>query len=161
MQMNDATTITTRHSNTTSAGKHEYESPDNPSAQAICASYLHPAAFGDNPSDYLNVTLYADEPTATLSLDRTTKNYAIYETPNGAVTGMYVSPVSIGDGLDSTDDAPESIPVRFEPATEDAWEEESVDEEMLDEAGGLLADSGDEATAESDDSDEAELVADD
>lgn len=131
--MNDATTITMRHSNTTSAGKHEYESPDNPSGQAICASYLHPAAFGESPSEFLDVTLFSEKPTATLSLDRTTKNYAIYETPNGAVTGMYVSHDSLSD------DAPESIPVRFEPTTEAAWEEESVDEEMLDEADGLLA----------------------
>lgn len=57
--MNEPNTITTRHSNTTSAGKHEYESPDNPSGQAICASYLHPAAFGESPAEYLDVTLFS------------------------------------------------------------------------------------------------------
>jgi hypothetical protein len=134
--MEEETIITTQHSGTTDAGKHEYESPDNPTGQDICTSYIVDAAFGEQAPAYLDFCLGAQDSTATLNRTRSTKNYGVYDSPNGAITGLYISHAI----FDSEDEAPESIGIALRGSTAEAFEEANVtDEDTSEEAGDLLA----------------------
>jgi hypothetical protein len=123
----------------------QFESPDG---DAICASYVS-RKVADQLGEYAQVTISDD---AAVMADRTgfsgaddDGNYATFETPSGAVTGLYVA----RDEFD--DEAPESIGLQFEQSNEDEFDEAAgVDE---DEVEGLLADS-----SESDDEEDEQEV---
>lgn len=132
----------------------QFESPDG---DAICASYVA-RSVAEQLGEYAQVTV-SDDAEVTASLNKTTTNYGVYETPGGAVTGLYVSHdalTSIHGGESDAENAPESIGLSFAPSSEDEWEEaDTVDEDEVD---GLLADSddSDEQEAEAEEEEEAE-----
>lgn len=73
---------------------------------------------------------------AEATLQKTTSNYGVYETPGGAVVGLGIRK-SILEGLDG-EDVPETINIKFAASSEDEWDEaDSVDEE---EVSALVAD---------------------
>lgn len=140
-----------------------YESPDAPDGQDVCTMYARSefvealGAFG--------VLTVGGENGVTAELTRSTKNYAVYDTENGAVTGLYISRDVLDVGED--EDAPESVSVLFQPSDEDAWdealeavaeEEAEAEEAAAEEAEQLIAaGSGETETDDSDDSEEVEV----
>lgn len=142
-------TIQLRQSNPEQTDKMaQFESPDG---DAICASYVSREVAGEL-GEFAELTV-SDE--AAVTADRTgfsgsddNGNYATYETPSGAVTGLYIARDEFPE------EAPESIGLSFAPSSEDDFEESAgVDE---DEVEGLLADS-DESAEEDSEKDEIEI----
>jgi hypothetical protein len=127
----------------------QFESPDG---DDVCASYVDRALAG-KLGEYAELTISEGD---SASLDGVSGsgsgNYAIYETPGGAVTGLYISHDALAEVTGDEaipENAPEAIGMSFAPSSEDEWEEaESVDEDEVDD---LLSDSD-----ESDDEPEAE-----
>jgi hypothetical protein len=125
----------------------QFESPDG---DAICASYID-RSVADQLGEFAEVTI-SEDADVMAELDNETTNYAVYETPGGAVTGLYISRDTLAE-MAEDGDVPESIGLSFAPSSEDEWEEaEEVDE---DEVSGLLADS-----EESDDDEEEVEISD-
>jgi len=116
----------------------QFESPDG---DDICASYVD-RSVADQLGEFAEVTI-TDDAEVSADLTNTTANYAVYETPSGAVTGLYISK----DVFDA--DAPESIGLSFAPSTEEEWgEAEEVDENEVE---GLLSDSDESDEDEAED----------
>jgi len=121
----------------------QFESPDG---DAICASYVD-RSVADQLGEFAEVTV-SEEADVNANLSKTTANYAVYETPSGAVTGLYISHDTLEEM--GEEEAPESVGLAFAPSTEEEWEEaEEVDEDEVD---GLLAGSD-----ESDEEEEVEI----
>jgi hypothetical protein len=124
----------------------QFESPDG---DAICASYID-RSVADQLGEYAEVTV-SDEADVNATLSKTTANYGVYETPGGAVTGLYISRDTLAE-IAGDDEVPENIGLSFAPSSEDEFEEaDAVDEDEID---GLLA-------GDSDDSDDDEPSAED
>jgi hypothetical protein len=157
------TTIQLRQTNPDETeNKAQYESPNG---DAVCASYVA-RAVAEKLGEYAALTISED---AEVQAERTgisgsgSGNYAIFETPGDAVTGLYVSHDAwsevTGEDVETDEEgnvtnAPESLGLSFEPSSEDQFEEsESVDEE---EAEALVAGGSDD----SDDSDEEAEITD-
>lgn len=105
----------------------QYESPNG---DVVCASYVD-RTVSDQIGEYAELTVSEEGDNATGHLSNETKNYAVFETPGGAITGLYVA-LSEFDG-----EVPTSVDLSLASADEEAWEEEAgVDEE---EADALLA----------------------
>ena len=115
-----------------------YESADS---DTIVGMYVSNGA-ADDIGEYGSLTV-SDEGGVTASLNKTTTNYATFETAGGAISGMYVSHdllAELFDGYDS-DEGVAEISLIIEPSTEDAFEaEQGVDEA---EEESLVAGSGD------------------
>lgn len=137
------TTIQLREQNPEETDKMaQYESPNE---EAVCASYIA-RAVADRLGEFAALTI-DDDAEVEAELQKTTQRYAVYETPGGGVTGLYVN-------LDNfEDEAPETAGLQFSPSDEDSWEDamEDVEEEAEEEAEALVA-------GESDDSDDEEEV---
>lgn len=124
----------------------QFESPES---ERVCASYVG-RSVADNLGEFATLSI-RDDANVQAALDKTTANYAVYETPNGVVTGLYVS----RDEFDG-EEPPESIGLALSESDESAFEEaeESASEAEENEAEALLAGSDD---SESDDSDDEEV----
>lgn len=130
----DATTVNAQLQDVTSAGKAQYASPDV-GTQTICTSYLQPPEDRE-PEEFVAFVLGADEGATTLqrtgfSGSDDDGNYAIYESENGAITGMYIHRNTF-DG-----EAPEEISLSMAEASEGDFEEAENAQE--DEAEALFA----------------------
>lgn len=125
----------------------QFESPDS---EDVCASYIS-RNVADELGEYATLTISSNAD-VTATRQKTTTNYAVYETPGGAVTGLYVSREVL---TEDDDDAPESIGIEFSESDEESFEEaiEEIQEEAEEEAEGLLADSSDDE----DDEEEVEI----
>lgn len=136
------TTIEVRQENPEeSENMAQYESPNG---ETVCASYIS-RNVAESLGEFATLTI-TDEAEAEASLQKTTTNYGVYETSNGAVTGLYVA-------LDEFEDreAPDTIGLKFSESNEETFEEaqEEIAEDEEEEAEALLADS--------DESDEEEI----
>lgn len=131
-----------------------YESPNG---EGVCASYFDRDALASELGTFATLTI-SDGDDATLDgvSGGGDGNYAIYETPGGAITGLYISHDVLSDvhGNDATpDNAPESVGLSVAPSDEDSFEEAVEEqEEVPDGEVDSLLDSDD-----SDDSDEEEV----
>lgn len=125
----------------------QFESPDS---ERVCASYVG-RSVADDLGEFATLSI-TDDADVQAQLDNTTANYAVYETPQGLVTGLYVS----RDEFDG-EEPPESIGLALSQSDESAFEEaaESASEAEEDEAEGLLASGSD--SDESDESDDEEV----
>jgi len=104
-----------------------YESADG---DTIVGMYVSNGA-ADDIGEYGSLTVSA-EGGVTASLNKTTTNYATFETAGGAISGMYVSHDLLADLFDEydSDEGVAEISLIIEPSTEDAFEaEQVVDEE--------------------------------
>lgn len=132
--MTETTTLRLSKSN---GAKNQYESPKTDAGQTTCNSVLRNEMFGGDGPEFLAFEFMTEDPTDSLELERTTKNYGVYEHSSGAVEGFYIHRRHFADR-----EPPESLDVRFEPTTEDSWDEQveedavEVDEEA---AAGLMA----------------------
>lgn len=151
------TTIQLREQNTEETEKMaQYKSPDG---DDVCVSYIDRDAVADSIGEFAEVRISDGESNIRLGAvsDSGTGNFAVFETPGGAVTGFYLAhnvwADVIGEEVERDDDdvvtnAPESLRFEFAPSTEEAWEEtQAVPEE---EADSLLASDDSEDEEESD-----------
>jgi hypothetical protein len=83
---NGTTVPVQRTDNPDDDGRPAYES----AGDTICASYLT-FPSGRTPEDYLAFIIGGENAPVTLELQRVTKNYAVYDSESGAVTGLYVN----------------------------------------------------------------------
>lgn len=132
-----------------------YESADG---SAIVGMYVSEGA-AESVGEFGAVTI-SDESEVTATLDKTTKNYGVYSTEGGAVSGMYVSHDLLAEvGGESTEegfDAPESIGLTIAPSDEGDFEEaQGVDEEEEDAL--VSGDSSDSDESESTDEEDEEV----
>ena len=103
-----------------------YESADG---DTIVGMYVSNGA-ADDIGDYGSLTV-SSEGGVTASLNKTTTNYATFETAGGAISGMYVSHDLLAELFDEydSDEGVAEISLIIEPSTEDAFEaEQGVDE---------------------------------
>ena len=102
-----------------------YESADG---DTIVGMYVSNGA-ADDIGEYGSLTVSA-EGGVTASLNKTTTNYATFETAGGAISGMYVSHDLLAELFDEydSDEGVAEISLTIESSTEDAFEEERVDE---------------------------------
>jgi len=120
-----------------------YESADG---DTIVGMYVSNGA-ADDIGEYGSLTVSA-EGGVTASLNKTTTNYATFETAGGAISGMYVSHDLLAELFDEydSDEGVAEISLTIEPSTEDAFEaEQGVDEA---EEESLVAGSDDESDEE-------------
>jgi len=103
-----------------------YESADG---DTIVGMYVSNGA-ADDIGEYGSLTV-SDEGGVAVSLNKTTTNYATFETAGGAISGMYVSHdllADLFDGYDS-DEGVADIGLTIEPSDEESFEkEQGVDE---------------------------------
>ena len=124
----------------------QYESPNS---DDVCASYISRKVASDL-GEFASLNI-SDDASVEADLQKETTNYAVYETPNGLVTGLYISREVFGE------DSPDSIGLTLSESSEEAFEEaqaernEEEEEAAEEEADALLGGS------ESDDSDEEEV----
>lgn len=120
-----------------------YESADG---DTIVGMYVSNGA-ADDIGEYGSLTV-SDEGGVTASINKTTANYATFETAGGAISGMYVSHDLLAELFDEydSDEGVAEISLIIEPSTEDAFEaEQGVDEA---EEESLVAGSDDESDEE-------------
>ena len=85
--------------------------------------------------------IISEEADVMAELQKTTKNYAVYETPGGAVVSFGISKSVLDDV--TGDEAPETIGLSFAPSSEEEYgEAEGVDEDEVD---GLLGGGDDDS----------------
>lgn len=137
----------------------QYESPDTGGQQAVCAFYLA-NEVADQFNEYITVEVLEGN-AVNASLDNITGsdddgNYAVYSTPGGAITSLYLSHEALAELHDAEaapENAPESVGLLLRASTEDNFEEaQGVDE---DEIGALVAGDSD---SDSDDEEEVEIA---
>jgi hypothetical protein len=159
------TTVELRQTNTEDTDSMaQFESPEG---DAICASYID-RQVADQLGEYASLTI-SDEAEVAANLSNISGsgsgNYAVFETPGGAVTGLYISHDTWADALgteverdddDNVVNAPESLGLEFSPSDEDSFEAatSAPDEEVE----GLLAGGDGSDEQEADDSDDEEEV---
>jgi len=127
-----------------------YESADG---DTIVGMYVSDGA-ADDIGEYGALTI-SDEGGVSADLNKTTANYATFETAGGAISGMYVSHDLLESQFDEYDAEAgvESIGLTIEPSDEQSFEaEQGVDEA---EEESLVA-----ATDDSDEDDEVVEIAD-
>ena len=134
-----------------------YESAEVAGSQDLTGMYVSLATFGDSdPLGFIEVEV-ADEESLPVSLtkNKDTKSFGVYESASGAISGMYVSHDVLGseDGEDSPV-APDERGISITPANEDDFEESKESEELEEEAASLLSDAGSEDAVEAEESDE-------
>lgn len=142
----------------------QYESPDVGDVQAVCTMYAN-AIIAEALGEFGALTISDDsENEATLSniSGNGEGNYGVYETPKGAVTGLYVSHEALSEvtGEEPTpENAPETIGIGFSEATEDDFraDEEAAEEEAENEAEALVV-GGETESVDSDEEESDEEV---
>ena len=103
-----------------------YESADG---DTIVGMYVSNGA-ADDIGEYGTLTV-SDEGGVTALLNKTTANYATFETTGGAISGMYVSHHLLSELFDEydSDEGVADIGLTIEPSDEDSFEkEQGVDE---------------------------------
>lgn len=158
--MNETTIHLRQTSDATDSSMAQYESPD---ADAICASYVSQQIAG-SLGEYAELEIESDEAAVPLKLDGVSGanddgNYAVYDTPGGNLTGVYISHEALAEvhgNEASPENAPESVNVALSPSSEDEFEEAAgSDEPDENEADALL--SGTSEDSDSDDEQEVEV----
>lgn len=138
----------------------QYESPDAGERQQVC-TMVAADSISEQLGEFAELTV-SEEADVQATIDRETTNYGVYETPGGAIEGLYISAETLEAIFGETDEAPESVGLSFAPSDEDAFEaeadqreEDSVDEEEVEALVGGESDESDDEPEEVEVDDEA------
>lgn len=135
------------------SSKAQYVSPNE---DVVCASYIV-RAIAEQLGMY--ASLEVEDSGGNARLSRVTSGYAVYDTPDDSVTGLYISHDFVSDVTDGEYDdenPPESLDLTFAPSSEGEFEQAEEEEDLTD---SLLADTDDSDESEAEDSeDESEDV---
>lgn len=107
----------------------------------------------DALGEYIELTISEDGAT-TVTPQKSTKNFGVYESSGGAIVGMGISKQILSDVFGESDDIPQEVGITVAASTQDDYEDaEGVDEDEVD---ALLAgaDGGSDDAGDSDEEEE-------
>lgn len=90
---------------------------------------------GEKVGEFMETTFHEDDDGTTATLQKTTSNFSVYETPAGSVVGFGVGKDLLEDVYGS--ESPEEISISFSSSSEEEWTEEVSDDE--EEINSLIA----------------------